>query len=124
LKISEFKSQVSGWRRDKRGRLVLSSEMYALIEEVFRTSGLSRLVFGPAVGLSISTLYEARRRSQKGLKSPQIRRGPRRLDDFRAVKLVEPAAAIKGPWVVAGPSGIRVTCTTIDQLTQLWRALC
>jgi hypothetical protein len=120
LEIEEFKSQVSGWPRDGRGRLILSPEKYALIEEVFSASGLSRAAFGGEVSLSVSTLYEALRRSRQGLKSRQTRR-PEGVGGFERVKVVESSP---GPWVVSGPHGIKVTCANIDQLKQLWRALC
>jgi hypothetical protein len=120
LNIEEFKSEIEKWPRDKRGRLMLSAEKYSQIAEVLRASGQRPSAFSLETGLNLSTVFKSLRGGRKGAR-PRIKRGVKEVAAFDQVKLVEPA---KAPWVVLGPSGIQVTCASINQLTELWRALC
>ncbi len=118
MEIQELKVQIENCQRFKDGRLKLSVEMKSVILKTFNESGLGAEAFAEATGLSSVTVYKLRKRAgqefKPKLKSLKVDSG------FKTISIT----GAKAKFQVTGPSGMRVEFESVDQVANLWRALC
>jgi hypothetical protein len=118
LKITELKTQIKSWPRTKSGRLILSPEHRSQLVEAFHDSGLGIAQFTDAIGINVGTFYKILNPSRKGAGKKSKAPGHNSL--FQPVRVVNAQSS----WLVTGPRGLRLECSNVDQLAQLWRSLC
>lgn len=114
MDIVALKSVVGGCPRSKKGRRLLTDELKTQIRECFHKSGLNKAEFGDAIGLSLGIIYKLLNQSSKTMGRSK------KQSFFKELKVVVNPFS----WTAIGPTGMRVECSNLEQLTQLWRALC
>lgn len=114
MEIVVLKGVIGSCPRTKKGRRLLTNDLKAQIRECFKKSGMNKAQFGDAIGLSIGIIYKLL--NQKGQTTGKLNS----RDSFKELKVV----AKPDSWMAIGPNGLRVECASLEQLTQLWRALC
>jgi transposase-like protein len=117
VEVQELRALIENSPRIKDGRLKLSAELKAAIVETFNEAGLGTTEFAEATGLSLITIYKLRKRANQKLRSG-IKNKTKSL--FNEVSVIKPMAVYQ----VAGPKGLRIDMTSVEQVTELWRALC
>lgn len=109
MDFSDLKSKISQVPGNKRGHRQFPRELQRQVVEAAESSGLGRKEFLAQLGLSAGSFYGMR----SAIKSQS---------KFRPIKITPRES--KRTWDVFGPGGLRVSCERIEDVAQLWRALC
>ena len=109
MDFSELKSKIGQVPGNRRGRRHFPPELQRQVVEVAESSGLSRQQFLSAIGLSAGSFYVMR---------SAVKAQPK----FRRITVTPDERKLN--WEISGPGGIRINCQSVEDVAQLWRALC
>lgn len=108
MDLSELKAKIAQ-ASGKGGPNRFSPELQRQVVEAAETSEMERRQFLLEIGLTPGSFYVMRSAIKARTKFRQIKVTPRE---------------VAKTWDVTGPGGLRITCQSVNEVVQLWRALC